>query len=131
MSATIIAVVAESITFSYRTRLKTVSTSLTFSYNVFATVGEASITSIYFRKDPTAKYIHCAFCTGKNPYRAIDSSFMALHMLECHKSELLRAPVVSHKAISPYYSLEARAIFITELVKQSKYMSAGWLAVRR
>jgi hypothetical protein len=87
-----------------------------------------NIRSIYLREDPTATYIQCGLCTS---YRAIDSSFMALHMLQCHESELLNAPVVSHNAISPWYDLEARAIFITELVKQSSRMPTGWLAVRK
>ena len=93
----------------------------------------STIRFIYRIEDPNAKYISCAFCTGSNPYRArdIDSSFMTVHMLECHKLELVKAPVVSHNGISPYYSLEARAILITELVRQSNYMPAGWLAVRK
>src|SRR5215212_10270838 len=90
-----------------------------------------SIRFIYLIEDPPAKYISCEFCTGSNPYRAIDSSFMVLHMLEHHESEFLNAPAVSHNAISSYYSLEARAILITELVRQSNYMPAGWLAVRK
>jgi hypothetical protein len=90
-----------------------------------------SIRFIYLIEDPTAKYIHCGFCTGKNPYRVIDSSFMALHMLECHEPELLNAPAVSHNTIPAWYNLEARAILITELVKQSSHMPAGWLAVRK
>lgn len=92
----------------------------------------ATIRFIYLIEDPNVKYIPCGFCTGSNPYRAraIDPSFMTVHMLECHKLELVKAPVVSHDGISRYYSLEARAILITELVRQSNYMPAGWLAVR-
>jgi hypothetical protein len=85
----------------------------------------ASLRLIYFREDPNATYIPCGFCPS---YRAIDPSFMALHMLQCHESELLNAPAVSHNSVSPWYDLEARAIFITELIEW-RNLKAGWLAV--
>ena len=95
-------------------RQTTLSTDTTDDTTI--TVG-ADIRFIYRIEDSNAKYITCAFCTDNNPYRAIDSSYMTVHMLECHKLELLNAPVVSHDGICRYYSLEARALLITELVR--------------
>jgi hypothetical protein len=128
MGAAVVALVAASMTFSYRRRLETVSTSLTFSYNMFATVVVgASIRAIYLREDPTAEYIPCGFCAT---YRAIDPSFLALHMLECHELELIKAPTVSNNAIPSWYNLEQRAVCITELI-QKRNLRAGWLAIRK
>jgi hypothetical protein len=50
-------------------------------------------------------------------------------MLELREQELIDAPIVSHNAISPYYSLEVRAILITELI-QHRNLKAEYLAVR-
>jgi hypothetical protein len=89
-----------------------------------------SIRFIYLIEDPTAKYIRCGFCTCKNPYRAVDSSFLAFHMLECHELELIKAPVISHNTIPAWYNLEKRAEYIAEHI-QRRNLKAGWLAVRK
>ena len=106
------------------TAYTTITNTTTTSRTMRIAVG-TSITLMYLREDPNATYIPCGFCTS---YRAIDPSFMAFHMLECHENELIRAPIVSHNAIPQWYSLQSRAIFITELVKQSSLMPAEWLA---
>ena len=97
-------------------------------YNMFATVVVgASIRAIYLREDPTAEYIHCGFCVI---YRAIDPSFLAFHMLECHELELIKAPIVSHNTIPAWYNLEEKTEYITEHI-QRRNLKAGWLAVRK
>jgi len=127
MGAAVVALVAASMTFSYRRRLETVSTSLTFSYSTFAVVAAASITAIYLRKDPTAEYINCGFCTT---HSAVDRTFLAFHMLECHELELIKAPIVSHYDIPAWYNLEQRAEVIADLIER-RNLRAGWLAVRK
>jgi hypothetical protein len=74
-----------------------------------AVVG-ANLRLIYLREYPTATYIQCGFCTS---YRAIDPSFMVLHIFKRQKNELIRASIVNHNAIPQWNRLDSRAIFIT------------------
>jgi len=83
--------------------------------------------AIYLKEDPLATYIPCGFCTS---YRATDKTFLAFHVLEYHKLELIKAPEVSHYCIPGYYTLEQRAEAIVDLIER-RTLRAGSFAVRK
>lgn len=113
-----VALAAASMTFCY-SKLDTVSTNLTFSYRRFALVSRIQ-TSIY-----NGPYlINCGYCTSYPG--SPNCIFVALHILEHHELDLIKAPIVSHNQIPAYYTLEQRADCVAEL-KGEKLQQVGWL----
>ena len=114
--------VGASLTFSY-SRFTAVSTTQTFSYKRLVAVSR-TLRSTYIKP----RSIPCGYSKsyrGSHHHRG----FVALHMLECHQNELIRAPVMSHNQISEWHSLEQRADYVAELMERRK-IAAGWLAIQ-